>query len=197
MKRFLILLSFFALSNLIYAQNEEVNLFKNILKKGDSISKTKIDTVQIFKITSKLDKKHPSQYYDEMANFLSAEKYNEAVFLFYLGQMRYKFYNSVNPKYQPSNDGALFASLKMVLGEPINLYARTNSENFIRILTLVKDYYKNYDYKFYPKKNNVEKYDAQIKNIEELIKIIQDEKSSLETSWNEERKKYIELYKDK
>ena len=32
---------------------------------------------------------------------------------------------------------------------------------------------------------------------EELIKIIQDEKSSLETSWNEERKKYIELYKDK
>ncbi|WP_304343117.1 hypothetical protein [Chryseobacterium koreense] len=197
MKRILIFLIFLALSNFTYAQNDEINLFKNILKKGDSISKTKIDSVQIFKVASKLDKKHPSQYYDEMAIFLSAKKYNEAVFLFYLGQMRYKFYNSANPNYQPGNDGALFASLKTVLGEPVNLFARTNSENFSRILSLVKEYYKNNDYKFYSKKNNVEKYNAQIKNIEELIKIIQDEKSNLETSWNDERNKYIELYKDK
>lgn len=197
MNRILIFFLFFAFSNVIYAQNEEINLFKNILKKGDSISQTKIDSIQIIKTATKLDKKHPSQYYNEMANLLSAEKYNEASFLFYLGQMRYKFYNSANPKYQPGNDGALFTSLKTVLGEPINLFTRINSENFIRILILAKEYYKNHDYKFYPKKNNIEKYDAQINNIDELIKMIQKERSTLETNWNEERKEYIEIYRDK
>ncbi|MCE3076009.1 hypothetical protein [Chryseobacterium gwangjuense] len=197
MKKNLILLLFFAFSNIINAQNEEINLFKNILKKGDSISKTKIDTIQIFKIANNLDKKHPSQYFEEMANYLSIEKYNEAAFLFYLGQMRYKYYNSANPKYQPGNDGALLASLKMVLGEPINLYARINADNFINILALTKMYYKNKDYKFYPKKKEEEKYDVQIKNVDELIKTIENEKPDLEENWKEERKKYIELYLNK
>lgn len=194
MKRLFIFLIFFSLANIINAQNEEINLYKNILKKGDSISKTKIDTIQIFTIANKLDKKHPSQYFDEMANYLSKEKYNEATFLFYLGQMRYKYYNSANPKYQSGNDGALLASLLIVLGEPVNLYARTNSDNFINILSLTKDYFKNNDYKFYPKKKNEEKYNLQIQNVDKLIETIENEKSSLETNWKEERQKYIELY---
>jgi len=197
MKRILIFLIIFAFSKLINAQKEEINLYRNILSKGDSISKTKIDTIQIFKIANKLDKKHPSQYFDEMANYLSTDNYNEAAFLYYLGQMRYKYYNSTNPKYQPGNDGALLASLKMVLGEPVNLYTRTNADNFIRILSLTKEYYKNNDYKFYPKKKSVEKYNAQLMSVDELIKTIQNERSSLETNWKEEREKYIEIYFNK
>lgn len=197
MKQLLILLLFFTFPHIINAQNEEINLYKSILKKGDSISKTKVDTIQIFKIANKLDKKHPSQYFDEMANYLKIEKYNEAAFLFYLGQMRYKYYNAANPKYQPGNDGALLASLKIVLGEPINLYTRINADNFINILALSKQYYKDNDYKFYPKKKDEEKYNVQIKNVDELIKTIENEKLSLETKWKEERQKYIELYFNK
>lgn len=162
-KQMFFLLTFFVVSSTIYGQNEEINLYKNILTKGDSISQSKIDTIQLFNMANKLDRKHPSQYFDEMANYLSANKFNEASFLYYLGKMRYKYYNSVNSKYQPGNDGALLASLSLVLGEPINLYCRTNANNFLNILILAGDYYKKHDYKFYPKKKNQKKYNDQLK----------------------------------
>jgi hypothetical protein len=112
--------------------------------------------------------------------------------------MRYKYYNSAKSKISASNNEALLASLKMVLGEPTNLFMITNSDNFIKILSVTKEYYKSNDYKFYPRKKNEEKHNTQIKNAEELIeKTIKNEKSSLELNLQEERQKYIDLYKDK
>ncbi|WP_373708914.1 hypothetical protein [Kaistella sp.] len=99
MKKILFFLILSIISNSLSAQDQELNLFKNILLKGDSITKVEMDTIQLFKVANKLDKKHPSQYFDEMANYLNEEKFNEAAFLFYLGRMRYRYYNSANPKY--------------------------------------------------------------------------------------------------
>lgn len=197
MKKILFFLIISIISNSLTAQNQELNLFKNILLKGDSITKVEMDTIQLFKVANKLDKKHPSQYFDEMANYLNEEKFNEAAFLFYLGRMRYRYYNSANPKYQASNDGALLASLSMVLGEPINLYCRTNANNFIRILSVTKEYFKNNDYKFYSKKKNEIKYDEQINSVNKLIQTIESEKLTLEEEWKKELEKYMELYQGK
>ena len=197
MKKILLFLSIFTISNLLTAQNQELNLFKNILQKGDSISKIKMDTIQLFKVVNKLDKKHPAQYFDEMANYLNEEKFNEAAFLFYLGRMRYKYYNSANPKYQASNDGALLASLSMVLGEPINLYCRINPDNYVSILLLTKEYFKNNDYKFYSKKKNEIKYNDQINSVNKLIETIENEKLTLSEDWKKEREKYSEIYLSK
>ena len=194
MKKILLFLSIFTISNLLTAQNQELNLFKNILQKGDSISKIEMDTIQLFKVVNKLDKKHPAQYFDEMANYLNEEKFNEAAFLFYLGRMRYKYYNSANPKYQASNDGALLASLTMVLGEPINLYCRINPDNYVSILLLTREYFKNNDYKFYSKKKNEIKYNDQINSVNKLIETIENEKLTLSEDWKKEREKYSEIY---
>ncbi len=194
MKKILLFISIFAISNLLTAQNQELNLFKNILQKGDSISKIEMDTIQLFKVVNKLDKKHPAQYFDEMANYLNEEKFNEAAFLFYLGRMRYKYYNSANPKYQPSNDGALLASLSMVLGEPINLYCRINPDNYVSILLLTREYFKNNDYKFYSKKKNEIKYNDQLTSVNKLIETIENEKLTLSEDWKKEREKYSEIY---
>ena len=194
MKKILLFLSIFTISNLLTAQNQELNLFKNILQKGDSISKIEMDTIQLFKAVNKLDKKHPAQYFDEMANYLNEEKFNEAAFLFYLGRMRYKYYNSANPKYQASNDGALLASLSMVFGEPINLYCRINPDNYVSILLLTKEYFKNNDYKFYSKKKNEIKYNDQLNSVNKLIETIENEKLTLSEDWKKEREKYSEIY---
>ena len=194
MKKILLFLSIFTISNLLTAQNQELNLFKNILQKGDSISKIEMDTIQLFKVVNKLDKKHPAQYFDEMANYLNEEKFNEAAFLFYLGRMRYKYYNSANPKYQASNDGALLASLSMVLGEPINLYCRINPDNYVSILFFTREYFKNNDYKFYSKKKNEIKYNDQLNSVNKLIETIENEKLTLSEDWKKEREKYSEIY---
>jgi hypothetical protein len=67
--------------------------------------------------------KHPSTYYQEAANLFRIGRRDEAVFLFYLGQLRYRTHLRARPNLPPSGDPALFASLSESVGRPINEYA--------------------------------------------------------------------------
>jgi hypothetical protein len=67
--------------------------------------------------------KHPSAYYQEAANLFRIGRRDEAVFLFYLGQLRYRSHLRARPNLPPSGDPALFASLSESVGRPINEYA--------------------------------------------------------------------------
>ncbi|WP_439575784.1 hypothetical protein [Phreatobacter sp.] len=67
--------------------------------------------------------KHPSAYYHEAANLFRIGRRDEAVFLFYLGQLRYRSHLRARPNLPPGGDAALFASLSEVVGRPINEYA--------------------------------------------------------------------------
>lgn len=200
MKKLLIILSISLISSYCYSQEEEIRLYQNIISKSDSLIKVgkieQIDTLKIFKEASKIDEKHPSQYFDAMANYLNNNEFNEASFLFYVGIMRYKFYNSTNPKYKAGEDGALLASLKMVLGEPIQLYMRSDVDNFLNILNLSKNYYQKHDYKFFPKKNNEQKYEDQIKYIENMVLTIEKDRLSIKKIWEKEREEYKNMLGD-
>lgn len=48
---------------------------------------------------------------------------DDAVFFFYLGQLRYRAYLSANPNGYPSGGRALFDALMSTMGPPINQYA--------------------------------------------------------------------------
>ena len=67
--------------------------------------------------------KHPAAYYQEAANLFRIGRRDEAVFLFYLGQLRYRSHLRARPNLPPSGDAALFASLSESVGRPINEYA--------------------------------------------------------------------------
>jgi hypothetical protein len=67
--------------------------------------------------------KHPSTYYQEAANLFRIGRRDEAVFLFYLGQLRYRTHLRARPNLPPGGDPALFASLTESVGRPINEYA--------------------------------------------------------------------------
>lgn len=54
--------------------------------------------------------------------FESGQK-DQAVFWFYLGQLRYRAYLMANPGLDPTGEPALFSSLMEVLGRPVNEYA--------------------------------------------------------------------------
>jgi len=69
-----------------------------------------------------IENQHPATFYMLAGKLFVAGEKQEAVFWFYLGQLRYRVYLAVN-KSNPSGDPALFASLSEEVGRPINEYA--------------------------------------------------------------------------
>jgi hypothetical protein len=66
---------------------------------------------------------HPAEYYRRAARLFEAGRKDEAVFVFYLGQLRYRAHLKARPGLKPDGDPALFASLSEVVGRPLNEYA--------------------------------------------------------------------------
>jgi hypothetical protein len=66
---------------------------------------------------------HPAAYYQRAAQLFGGDKKEEAVFIFYLGQLRYRAHLSARRDLKPDGDPALFASLSEVVGRPINQHA--------------------------------------------------------------------------
>lgn len=144
----------------------------------------------IYKIADSLNNCHPIGYFNVAAELLNQSKFNEAAFLYYLGNLRFRYYNSVNPDYQPSGDGALFASLKSVMGDPINIYQRINIDNFISVLKRVTKYTSENDYKFYSRDKNIEKYNNIIEKWNNQIIDMETNKEKYSAEWNNDRINY-------
>jgi hypothetical protein len=66
---------------------------------------------------------HPAEYYKRASQSFKAGSKEEAVFLFYLGQLRYRTHLLARPDLDPTGDRALFDSLGEMVGRPINEYA--------------------------------------------------------------------------
>jgi hypothetical protein len=191
MSKTITLLFLFFVCTISYSQNE-LKLYRTIYSTADSLKKSghilDIDK-QVFEEAKKLDEQHPSKYFETATVYLEKSKFNEASFLYFLGLMRYKYYNSANPDYQASNDIATFASLKKVLGEPTNMYLKTDITNFISIVKYATDYYKDNDFTFFPKSKSPEKYDVQLNLCLKLKNELENNKPKYTTLWDAEIKR--------
>jgi hypothetical protein len=194
----ILFLSILLLNN-SYGQ-DELKLYKNIYTTADSLIKSgqikDIDST-IFRTANNLDKGHPSNFFVTAGELLSESKFNEASFIYYLGLLRYRYFNSVNPDFQASEDGALLASMKYVMGEPINMYLKTDVENFVSIINLSVDYYESNDFLFYSKMKSEQKFTKQAEGYKELVIELDTNKKKYSTQWNEEKdqmKKNIDLW---
>ncbi len=70
-----------------------------------------------------IEQQHPVAYWVLAQKLFEAGQNDEAVFWFYVGQLRYRFHLTASPDLDPSGDPALFASLMEGLGRPLNEYA--------------------------------------------------------------------------
>lgn len=70
-----------------------------------------------------IERKHPTTYYVLASKLFADDQRDEAVFWFYVGQLRYRFHLEADPSLDPSVDPALFASLSESVGRPLNEYA--------------------------------------------------------------------------
>lgn len=194
-KILLTLITFLLISSTSFGQIEQLQLFKKLYETVDSLNKIghpfRVDSLT-FIDAKQLDKEHPAKYFEKAGELFKNSKYNDAAFIYYLGLLRYRYYNTVNPKYQASGDGALAASLQYVFGETINLYLKTNIDNFKSALQISSDYYAKNDYTFYPKKKNIEKYNKLIDSYSGLIKDLETNRTKYQKEWEDEKKMMIE-----
>lgn len=169
---------------------KELAAYKNNYRIADSLNAlgkiNRFDTA-IFKVADSLNYCHPVGYFQVAAELMSKSKFNEAAFLYYLGNLRFRYYNSVNPDYEPSGDGALFSSLKNVMGDPINMYQRINIDNFISVLKRVTKYASENDYKYYSREKNIEKYNSITEKWNNQIVDLETNKEKYSTQWNSDR----------
>ena len=203
----LILFTTILLTKSSYGQKELLEL-KKIYQIADSLIAngqiSALDTTALFAKVQNLDQEYPSGYFLSSAQYMSNHQFNEASFCYFLGLMRFRYYNSASPDYSVSNDGALLASFKAVWGEPIGMYLCTDIDNYIFILKLSVSYYSKNDYTFFSKKKSKSKFKVQIEQFNDLISDLESNKERYMQQWAAERKtkeeqidKAMEYYKTK
>lgn len=82
---------------------------------------------------------HPAEYYKRAGELFKEGKKDDAVFVFYLGQLRYRTLLLAKPG-DPTGDPAIFASLSQVTGKPINQYAFGDIPGLARTIDAVLAY---------------------------------------------------------
>jgi len=123
MKKFILLFSIFMAASAFFSiRGVAQNLFspEDILKK-----------LPYAKIEAALPNASPETYYLYAARLFKDGKKDDAVFWFYVGQLRYRFFLKANPNLDPSGAPALFASLSATIGQTINEYAAGNVKEMV------------------------------------------------------------------
>jgi hypothetical protein len=83
---------------------------------------------------------HPAEYYKRAGELFKDGKKDDAVFVFYLGQLRYRTFLLSKPGGDPTADPTIFASLSQVIGKPINQYAFGDVPGLTRTIDAVLAY---------------------------------------------------------
>ena len=83
---------------------------------------------------------HPAEYYRRASSLFGNGRRDDAVFIFYLGQLRYRAHLLARRDLKPDGDPALFASLSEVVGRPLNEYAFGDVSGLADIIDAVLAY---------------------------------------------------------
>lgn len=82
-------------------------------------------------VEASLPRAHPVEYYEYAVRLFESGRKDDAVFWFYVGQLRYRFHLSANPNLPEDRDPAVFASLNDGIGRSINEYAGGNPATWV------------------------------------------------------------------
>jgi hypothetical protein len=101
-------------------------------------------------LAKNLENQHPAEYYKSAKNLFLSGRRDEATFIFYLGQLRYRIYLVANPSLPQDGDPALFSALSEAVGRPINEYAFGDIPVLERTIQAVLVYDEAYPDRFTP-----------------------------------------------
>jgi hypothetical protein len=84
--------------------------------------------------------RHPADYYKQAASLFGSGRKDDAVFIFYLGQLRYRAHLAARRNLPADGDPALFGSLSEMVGRPLNEYAFGDMSALAAIIDAVLAY---------------------------------------------------------
>lgn len=122
---------------------------------------------------------HPAGLYLLAIRLFKEGKKDDAVFWYYVGQLRFRFHLMAHPKLDKSGDPALFSSLQYVVGRPINEYAGGDPDFWVRSIRKARDWDEKNPNGFTSKKKYSTEY-AQVRNgMNKLIKYVENNKEMI------------------
>jgi hypothetical protein len=83
---------------------------------------------------------HPAFYYVLASRLFAANRKDEAVFWFYVGQLRYRIRLACHPDLPPGTEPALLASLQEEVGRPVNEYAGGDPDAWAAAIARARDW---------------------------------------------------------
>ncbi len=86
------------------------------------------------KIEAALPTQDPSAYYLYADRLFHEGKKDDAIFWFYVGQLRSRFYLKANPNLPPGGAPAAFSALNATIGPSINGYAGGNVKEWVKAI---------------------------------------------------------------
>lgn len=142
-------------------------------------------------LKSGIEQKHPAAYYLLASKLFAAGQKEEAVFWFYAGQLRYRFYLKATPGLNPSGDPALFASLSETVGRPLNEYAFGDIPRLVKTIDEVLKWDETHENRFTSKASHPQDYadirDGLVKLREHILKNQEDIKRQRKANGLENR----------
>ncbi|MDQ3118641.1 MAG: hypothetical protein M3Q89_03590, partial [Verrucomicrobiota bacterium] len=110
-------------------------------------------------LKQQIESKHPAAYYELAAKLFATEPTkDEAVFWFYLGQLRFRYHLAADPNLPRSGEPALFASVSEVIGRPINEYAGADPEKWMATIDRALQWDKSHPNNFTSKEKAADAY---------------------------------------
>ena len=118
------------------------------------VSHSEVNSAPHIKIEAQLPNSHPSVVYLYAARLFKENRKDEAVFWFYVGQLRYRYHLAANPELSPDKDPAVMASLNATVGQMINEWAGADPIAWARAMDRALDWDASHDNSTTPKKSH-------------------------------------------
>jgi hypothetical protein len=122
---------------------------------------------------------HPAGLYLLAIKLFKANEKDDAVFWYYVGQIRFRLHLLAHPDLDRSGDPALFSSLQYVVGQPINEYAGGDPDFWARTVRKARDWDEKNPNEFTSKQKYSKEY-AQVRaGMNKLIKYVENNKEMI------------------
>ncbi len=136
---------FLLVSILITSCGESTPTFEHELVSAEAIGKAQ-----------EAETDHPSGFYTSVGVYMDKEAYEDAGFLFYLGQLRYRYFLACYPDHD--DERAIFATLHNLHSAKLDSVLMEDQSKYAELLDAVIQYSEHQDYFFCPKSKNKQAY---------------------------------------
>lgn len=139
--------------------------------KPESLAEQNIEQLQVG-----LTSKHPSAYLYLSRALWQSDQKDDAVVMYYVGQIRYRAYINTLSAPEDLAEVRLYESLKADIGDDLNEYAARNLDNWLSLIDRALQWHRDEPNEFLPKSDYSLLYELMIYNFDKLREYIVNNK---------------------